>query len=69
MLIKSLLISSVAYLVVINLFKILGSENSSGRFKKDLLDIKDLNKPKLVIEDVLNLSFAERIIKPTVDCQ
>lgn len=67
MLIKSLLISSVAYLIVINLFKILGSENSSGRFKKDLLDIKDLNKPKLVIEDVLNLSFAERIIKPTVD--
>lgn len=67
MLIKSLLISSVAYLVVINLFKILGSENSSGRFKKDLLEIKDLNKPKLIIEDVLNLSFAERIIKPTID--
>lgn len=67
MLIRSLLISSIAYLIVINLFKILGNESSSGRLKKDLLEIKDLNKPKMIIEDVLNLSFAERIIKPTVD--
>ena len=67
MLVRSLLISSVAYLIVVNLFKILGNESRSGRLNKDLLEIKDLNKPKMIIEDVLNLSFAERIIKPTVD--
>ncbi|WP_350343105.1 type II secretion system F family protein [Proteinivorax tanatarense] len=60
-----LLVSIITYILVILLFNVLGEKHKV--YKTRLKDIKNVNKPTLPNNDIMELSFEERFIKPLVD--
>lgn len=62
---KALLISFITYILTIFLSKIF-IDQSNG-LKKRLSDIKNINKTFLSTDDILDLSFFERFLKPIID--
>ncbi|MGJ0848062.1 tight adherence protein C [Tissierella praeacuta DSM 18095] len=65
MFIKPLLIGLSTYLIIV----IISRSFLSNRkiFKKRLMDVKNVNKPAFITNDILDLSFQERFLKPMID--
>lgn len=60
-----LLIGLSAYFAIILMSRIF--VNNRKIFKKRLMDVRNINKPVLITNDILDLSFQERFLKPVID--
>lgn len=65
MLKKPLIIALITYIGIILFSRFFGSNNKS--LKKKLLNIKNMDRPVLTSNEIMDLSFKERFLKPMVD--
>lgn len=65
MFIKPLLIGILTYLIIIIISRF--SISNKNILKKRLIEVKNINKPVLITNDILDLSFQERFLKPIID--
>lgn len=65
MLKRPLIIALITYIGIILFSRFFGSNNKS--LKKKLLNIKNIDRPVLTSNEIMDLSFKERFLKPMID--